>query len=64
MPYVKIWIHLVFATKKRKPLFTKDIRGLLYQHIKINCIGKGIFLKTIGGYVDHIHCLLSLGSMQ
>jgi putative transposase len=64
MPYVKIWVHLVFSTKKREPLFTKDIRESLYQHIKINCIGNGIFLETIGGYVEHIHCLISLGSMQ
>ena len=26
MPFIKIWIHLVWATKKRAPLLTKDIR--------------------------------------
>jgi putative transposase len=64
MPYIKIWVHLVFATKKREPLFTKDVREAAYKHIRTNCINKGIFLETIGGYVEHVHCLISLGSMQ
>jgi putative transposase len=64
MPYIRIWVHLVFATKKREPLFKKDIREPVYQHIINNCKDKGIFLEIIGGYVEHIHCLISLGSMQ
>lgn len=61
MSFVKIWVHLVFATKDRQPLLDKDVRYLLHKHIVENCKEKGIFLQAINGYTDHIHCLISLG---
>jgi putative transposase len=64
MSYVKILIHLVFATKYRNAFLSKDIREEVFEHIRIHSAAKGIFVKAIGGYVDHVHCLLSLGSMQ
>ena len=64
MSFVKIWVHLVFATKNREPLLDKKIRPLLYQHIIENCKEKDIFLKAINGYTDHMHCLVSLGKDQ
>jgi putative transposase len=36
----------------------------MFEHIRVNGAAKGIYLKAIGGYVEHVHCLLSLGSMQ
>lgn len=64
MSFVKIWIHLVFATKNREPLLSKEFRYKLYKHIIENCKEKGIFLQSINGYTDHIHCLVSLGKDQ
>lgn len=64
MSFVKVWIHLVFATKYRKPLLTKEIRNILYPHIIQNCKEKEIFLQAINGYTDHLHCLISLGRDQ
>ena len=64
MPFVKIWIHFVWATKDREPLLTNDIRQSVFQHIRENAKGKEIFLDFIGGYVDHVHCLISLGTNQ
>jgi putative transposase len=61
MSFVKIWIHLVFATKDRQPLLTQNVRYQVLKHIMENCKEKGIFLQAINGYVDHIHCLISLG---
>jgi putative transposase len=55
---------LVFATKNRQPFLTKEIRIKLHQHIIENCKKKDIFLQTINGYTDHIHCLISLGKEQ
>jgi putative transposase len=57
-------VHLVFATKYRKAFLTSEVRAEVFEHIRIHSASKGIFLKAIGGYVDHVHCLLSLGSMQ
>ena len=64
MSFAKIWVHLVFATKNRQPLLTKDVRYLVHKHIIENCKEKGIFLQAINGYTDHIHCLISLGKDQ
>ncbi len=64
MSHVKIWIHLVFSTKHHQPLFTKEIRHSLFEHIRENARGKGIWLDYINGYSDHVHCLISLGKDQ
>lgn len=64
MSCVRIWVHLVFATKNREPLLKSDFRHDVYKHIADNCLEKDIFLKAINGYTDHIHCLISLGKDQ
>jgi len=64
MSFVKIWVHLVFATKNREPLLNKEFRYDLHKHIAENCKEKDILLKSINGYTDHIHCLISLGKDQ
>jgi putative transposase len=64
MSFVKIWIHLVFATKNRQPLLVPGFRYQLHKHIKENCEEKGIFLYAVNGHSDHIHCLISLGKDQ
>ena len=64
MSYVKIWVHLVFSTKNREPLLSKEIRNNVCKHIIVNCKEKNIFLQSINGYVEHIHCLIALGKDQ
>jgi putative transposase len=64
MPFVKIWVHCVWSTKNREPSLTGDIRQKVFQHIRENAKLKGIFLDSVGGYVDHVHCLISLGTNQ
>ncbi len=60
MPFLKVWIHLVWATKNRRPLLTKHIRQKVFSHIKENGIRKGIHIDFINGYTEHVHCLVSL----
>ena len=64
MSFVKVWIHFVWATKNRAPLLTDSIRPKVFQHIRDNAKIKEIHLDFIGGYTDHVHCLVSLGSGQ
>ena len=64
MSHVRIWVHLVFATKNRKPFLRKEIRYGIQKHIIENCITQEIFLKAINGHTDHLHCLISLGKDQ
>jgi REP element-mobilizing transposase RayT len=64
MGYIKIWVHLVWTTKNREPLLTKDIRIEIFKHIRENANKKGIYIDFINGHLDHVHCLISMGSGQ
>jgi REP element-mobilizing transposase RayT len=64
MPYIKAWFHLVWATKNRQPFLTKEIREKVFNHIKQNAKLKGIYIDCVNGYIDHIHCLVSLSTDQ
>ena len=64
MPFVKVWIHFVWSTKNREPYLINEIRQKVFEHIRENARAKNIHLDFINGYVDHIHCLISLGTDQ
>ncbi len=64
MGYTKIWIHLVWATKKRAPVLTKELRAGLFTHIRSAAKEKNIYIDFINGFIDHIHILISLESGQ
>lgn len=65
MSWVRIWVHIVFSTKKRVPfLNTKELRFKVFRHIKQNAEEKEIWLDCVNGYKEHAHCLVSLGKDQ
>ncbi|WP_028522747.1 IS200/IS605 family transposase [Runella limosa] len=65
MPYVKVWIHFVWSTKRRIPFMkTREMRQTIFNHIRENAKEKGIYIDFINGYTDHVHCLVSLGIDQ
>ena len=65
MPFVKVNIHFVWSTKNRiQFLHTKELRKLVWNHIRKNALKKGIHIDFINGYSDHCHCLISLGQDQ
>jgi REP element-mobilizing transposase RayT len=64
MPYVRAWIHLIWSTKDRAPLLTKELRHQVITHIKANASNKGILLDTINGVSDHVHALISIKADQ
>jgi len=64
MSFVNIWVHVVWATKRRKPLLEKSVRYDIFNHIRENATHKGIHVDFINGYVDHVHCLISMKAKQ
>lgn len=60
MSYVRVWIHCVWGTKKRTPFLTDENKSDILDHIKKNAKQKDIYIDTINGDKDHIHCLISL----
>ncbi len=64
MPFVRIWVHIVWSTKNREPLLSASLRPIIFDHIRENALKKGIFLAEVNGYHDHVHCLISLKRNQ
>jgi len=64
MSYIKIWIHAVWATKNRKPLLSKEIRTLVFEHIIENANKKNILIDSVNGHHDHVHVLFRLKNDQ
>lgn len=65
MSWVRIWVHLVFSTKNKIPfLNSTEIRNNVFSHISENAKEKDIWLDSVNGHKEHIHCLVSLGREQ
>ncbi len=64
MPYLKVFVHCVWATKDRAPLMTKTVRNQIFEHIAENAKSKNIVLLEIGGHTDHCHFLYSMDAAQ
>lgn len=64
MPYLNIYLHVIWSTKNRAKLITKELKQILIEHIKTNAKEKGIFILAINCVQDHIHLLISLGADQ
>jgi putative transposase len=64
MPFLKVWVHMVWMTKGRRPALKHSIRPALFDHIIENARRKGIIVSSIGGAQEHIHLLVSLGAEQ
>jgi putative transposase len=62
MPYIRICIHLVFATKNREKLISKELNPILLGHIRENTRAKEIYIDFINCVADHCHILISLGA--
>jgi len=64
MPFVRVWIHLIWTTKNREPLMDAELRQNILGHISENAVKKDIYIDCINGVADHVHALISLGSDQ
>ena len=64
MPWIKVWLHFVWSTKNRIPYLQNPIRPRVLDHIRKNAREKNIHVDFINGYLEHIHCLISLGNDQ
>lgn len=65
MPFVKVYIHFVWGTRRRIPyLNSLSLRKRVWNHIKKDGQEKGIDLDSVNGHNDHCHCLVRLGANQ
>lgn len=64
MSFVRIWVHLVWATKNRDDIIPKEHKEKFLAHIKENAREKDIYIDTVNCTSNHIHILISLGKEQ
>ena len=62
MPFVKVMIHAVWGTKGRASFLVDGLRAKVIDHIRENCRSKEIYVDSINGHVDHLHCLFGLNA--
>jgi REP element-mobilizing transposase RayT len=62
MPFIRVWVHLIWSTKNREKIISLELKQKLIEHIKINAKEKGLWLDSINCTKDHIHLLISLNS--
>ncbi|WP_414655675.1 transposase [Flavobacterium sp. CFBP9031] len=57
----KVYVHLVFSTKKRYPFIDDNLKEKLWAYLGGICKGLECNPIQIGGHDDHVHilCLLS-----
>lgn len=64
MPFTRILIHAVWATKDRKPLMNKANKEAMCEHIRLYAPTKNIHVLNVNGWKEHLHCLISMSSDQ
>lgn len=55
------YFHLVWSTKNRRPLITREIKSELYPYMSGIAKNSNVKLLEINGMPDHVHLLLELG---
>ncbi len=64
MPYVRIWIHVIWGTKRREKIITRNLKPQLMKHIQENARLKEIHIDFMNMVQDHVHLLISLRPSQ
>ena len=62
--YTKILVHLVWATKKRDKLLTKEACPQVLEHIAAYGRDNNISIDSLNLQMDHVHVLITLLSNQ
>ncbi len=60
--FVHVYIHVIFATKDRRPWLTEDVRVRLIPYLGGIARQKKVATIAIGAVEDHVHVLLKLHS--
>ena len=54
------YIHLIFSTKERRKMISKEERAELWAYIAGIAKNHDIAVRSVGGAEDHTHILLNL----
>lgn len=62
--HTRVFIHLIWATKSRERMLTRDIRPLVRRHLADYAKENNIHCETLNVQMEHVHRLISLQSTQ
>src|SRR2546423_2961396 len=60
MSYTNLLYHIVFATKRRSPFITNELRADLHAYLGGTARGLGGIALEVGGVADHVHILAKI----
>jgi REP element-mobilizing transposase RayT len=58
--YTQTHVHLVFSTKERQKLISKELQPRLWAYVAAICKNQKMPALAVGGIADHIHVLFRL----
>jgi REP element-mobilizing transposase RayT len=58
--YAQAILHVVFSTKDRQKIISKEFQPRMWSYIAGICKADAIFVHVISGSDDHVHLLLQL----
>ena len=60
MPYWRLFYHIVWGTKDRRPLIEESFSESLHNRITQKAAQMGAMLHAVGGVEDHVHLVVSI----
>ena len=59
----KLYAHLIFSTKNRKPFLDDEIRPRVHAYLATTIRDLDSPFAVVGGVADHVHILFDMGKM-
>ena len=60
MPFWKLFYHLVWSTKDRRPLLKGEIRVLVFKLLRGKAAALGAVVYALNGTEDHVHMVAAV----
>ena len=60
----KLYVHLIFSTKNRKPWMADEIRPRVHAYLATVIRSLDSPYVVVGGTADHVHILFDMGKMH
>jgi len=60
MSRLRLFYHVVWATRGREPLITPALEPHIHRHLRTVAQRHGILVHAVGGIADHVHLAITL----
>jgi putative transposase len=60
MPHCRLFYHIVWVTKNRRPWIVHELESTLFNSIRSKAIGLGAKIFALNACQDHVHIVVSI----